>query len=402
MDQSTEPASRGLFRTTLAGPQARLTEAFDRLRTRPDCVSVPEFGLYGATVPVPGDAEEGGWKMASIRDEIFVVVSDCNYAHSRSESVLPEAFIEFHFSLSGPASVDFSDTGHLHLNAPNLLVCTQGLDVRYQVTCGPGPWQSVGMYVTQRFFDRLLRSLGGEADRIRTELSGIGPDQIYNRQMPFSVEALQIAEQLLASPYRGARQMLYLEGKCTEILCACIEMWLAGLRADQPGETLSARDLRFIERAREMIVADLRLTPTISELARAVGTNASKLKRGFKFLYGMTIFEYGLRCRMNHALRLLVDERLPVGQVALSAGYQHQTSFTSAFRDFFGFTPKDARRLASPVAIGKPAGSVNDAALERPVHPGREPFIRTDAQSGAEPDRRARNEPEDTHRDGSV
>jgi AraC-like DNA-binding protein len=146
--------------------------------------------------------------------------------------------------------------------------------------------------------------------------------------------------------------MLYLEGKCTEILCACIEMWLAHLNADKPGETLSARDLRLIEKAREMIVEDLRHAPTIPELARVVGTNASKLKRGFKFLYGMTIFDYGHRCRMNHALHLLVDERQPVGQVALAVGYQHQTSFTAAFRDYFGFAPKDARRLASPIAQG--------------------------------------------------
>ena len=344
-------SSSGLFRTSLAGPESRLTEAFDRLRARPDCVSVPEFGLYGAAVPVPGDADEGVWRMASIRDEIFIVVSNCNYAHSRSESVLPESFVEFHFSLSGPASVDFSDTNALQVNAPNLLVCRQGADVRYQVTCGPGPWQSVGLYVTQRHFERLLRALGSEAERIRVELAAVGSDQIYNRQMPFSVEALHIAEQLLASLYRGARQMLYLEGKCTEILCACIEMWLAHARADNPGETLSARDLRLIERAREMIVVDLHLAPTIPELARAVGTNASKLKRGFKFLYGVTIFEYGQRSRMNQALRLLVDERQPVGQVALAVGYQHQTSFTAAFRDHFGFAPKDARRLASPTTL---------------------------------------------------
>lgn len=343
-------SSSGLFRTSLAGPESRLTEAFDRLRARPDCISVPEFGLYGAAVSVPGDVDEGVWRMASIRDEIFIVVSNCNYAHSRSESVLPESFVEFHFSLSGPASVDFSETSALQVNAPNLLVCRQGADVRYQVTCGPGPWQSVGLYVTQRHFDRLLRALGSEAERIHAELAAVGPDRIYSRQMPFSVEALHIAEQLLASPYRGARQMLYLDGKCTEILCACIEMWLAHARADNPGETLSTRDLRLIEQAREMIVGDLGSTPTIPELARAVGTNASKLKRGFKFLYGVTIFEYGNRCRMNLALRLLVSERQPVGQVALAVGYQHQTSFTAAFRDYFGFAPKDARRLASPIA----------------------------------------------------
>jgi AraC-like DNA-binding protein len=32
-----------------------------------------------------------------------------------------------------------------------------------------------------------------------------------------------------------------------------------------------------------------------------------------------------------------------VGQVAYAVGYRHQTSFASAFKDFFGFLPSKAR-----------------------------------------------------------
>lgn len=373
-------ALNGLFRTALAGPYARLTEAFDLLRVREDCTSAPEFGLYGATIPVPGDAEEGSWKMISVRDEIFIVISDCNYATSRSECVLPNAFVEFHFSIAGPVSVEFSETGHVHVSAPNMIVWRQGSDLRYKVTCGPGPWQSVAMYVSQSYFDRLLTALGGEAEKIRAEIAAAGPDQIYNRQMPVSVEALQIVEQMLASRYQGARELLYIEAKCSEVLCASIEMWLAHMAADKPGETLSARDLHLIAQAREMIVADLQLTPTIPEIARAVGTNASKLKRGFKFLYGMTIFEYGQRCRMNEALKLLVAERLPVGRVAQAVGYQHQTSFTASFRDYYGFSPKDARRLASPLDLAASSeGRASEATVELDPRRWREPGGAADA-----------------------
>lgn len=363
-----QATSTGLFRAALAGEFARLSEAFHALRVRSACASAPDFGLYGAVLPVPGDAEEGSWKMVSLRDEIFVVVSDCNYAHSRCENVLPENFVEFHFSVAGPASVDFSDTGHMHVGSPALLVCQQGRDVRYQVTCGPGPWRSVSFYVTQRYVDRLLKAMGEEAAGIRAELAGIDADQIFHRQMPLSVDALHVVEQLLSSRFQGVRELFYIEGKCTELLSVSIEMWLAHRAADKPGETLSSRDLRLIEKAREMIVAELQQTPTIPALARAVGTNASKLKRGFKFLYGMTIFEYGQRCRMNQALKLLVDERLPVGQVASAVGYQHQTSFTASFRDYFGFSPKDARRLASPLGTPtqlQPPGAGIDVSVKR-------------------------------------
>lgn len=364
---ASSPCS-GLFRTALAGTGSRLTEAFHRVRAASDCVVAPELGLYGRTVQVPGEAEEGSWKMISVRDEIFIVVSDCHYAHARSEMVPPEGFVEFHYLVSGPAEVDLSETGHVHVSAPNLMICYQGADLRYQVTCAAGVWRAIGMYVSRKYFDKVLRSLGEEADGIRAKLASVTSDQIYHSQMRLSMEALHVVEHLLASPYHGARELIYVEAKCAEILCASIGMWIGSLDVSQSGEILSSRDLRLIGRARELIVADLQKTMTIPELARAVGTNASKLKRGFKFLYGVTIFEYSQRCRMHEALRLLVQERLPVGQVALAVGYQHQTSFTTSFRDFFGFSPKDARRLNGPEGTA-PAREVSDEdnIPERPI-----------------------------------
>ena len=81
----------------------------------------------------------------------------------------------------------------------------------------------------------------------------------------------------------------------------------------------------------------------ICDVARTVGMSESKLKRAFKARFGVTVFEYGLECRMRHALELLRCKKMPVGQVAFAVGYRHQTSFASAFRDFFGFLPSSAR-----------------------------------------------------------
>ena len=82
---------------------------------------------------------------------------------------------------------------------------------------------------------------------------------------------------------------------------------------------------------------------TTSTLARRVGMSESKLKRAFKERFGTTVFEYGLECRMRHALELLRADSVSICQVAESVGYQHQTSFTAAFRDHFGFLPSEAR-----------------------------------------------------------
>lgn len=335
----------GLFRTALAHAGAPLTEAYRRLRDDPRCVEARALGLYGRIVEVPGDGEEGAWKMISIRDEIYVAVSDCCYAHARTEPVPPEGLIEFHYLVTGTASVGVDDADDVQVEAPNFVICYQGKELRYQITCPEGPRRALALYVAPACFGRVLDALGGEGEVIRARLAAVQPDELYHRRMRLTLDAVQAIERLLTSPHRGARDLLFVEAKCIEILYASVGVWIDGLQSDAPDEILSSRDLMLMEHARAMIDADLKRTMTIPDLARAVGTNSSKLKRGFKFLHGVTVFDYSLRRRMQEALRLLVDERQSVGEVAAAVGYQHPTSFTTSFRDFYGFAPKDARQL---------------------------------------------------------
>ncbi|MFP3605875.1 helix-turn-helix transcriptional regulator [Paraburkholderia sp. SIMBA_053] len=342
-----DDALSGLFRTALAHAGAPLSEAYRRLREDSRCISAPAIGLYGRRVAVPGDADEGWWKMISIRDEIFVAISECRYARARTECVPPEGFVEFHYLVTGPAhvGVDGDDADSVQVEAPNFIVCHQGAGLPYQITCPQGPRRALGLYVSSRYFARLVDALGVEGEAIRGRLAAVKDDELYNVQMRLTLDALQAIEQLLASAHEGVRELLFVEAKCMEILYASVGVWADSLRHGAPDGILSSRDLMLMERARMMIDADLQKSMTIPDLARAVGTNASKLKRAFKFLHGVTVFEYSLRRRMHEALRLLADERQSVGQVAAAVGYQHQTSFTTSFRDFYGFAPKDARQL---------------------------------------------------------
>ena len=75
--------------------------------------------------------------------------------------------------------------------------------------------------------------------------------------------------------------------------------------------------------------------------------NETTLKHGFKSLFGETIFDFSVRCRMQRALTLLREQRMPVAEVGAAVGYRHQTSFATAFRRHFGMRPKDVRRTRS-------------------------------------------------------
>jgi AraC-like DNA-binding protein len=108
-------------------------------------------------------------------------------------------------------------------------------------------------------------------------------------------------------------------------------------------EQYTQRELRCLHTARQILMSELSSPPTIRRVARIVGVNDTILKRGFKALFGETMFDFSVRCRMERALALLRTERIPVAEVAQRVGYRHQTSFATAFRRHFRIRPKDVR-----------------------------------------------------------
>ena len=73
----------------------------------------------------------------------------------------------------------------------------------------------------------------------------------------------------------------------------------------------------------------------------------STLTKGFKAVFGETIFDFSLGCRMRHALTLMRDQSWSVDKAGEAIGYAHPTSFTTAFRRHFGMRPIDVRRVKS-------------------------------------------------------
>jgi AraC-like DNA-binding protein len=91
--------------------------------------------------------------------------------------------------------------------------------------------------------------------------------------------------------------------------------------------------------------------PTLRKIARSVGLGEKALTRGFRTVYGETVFDFSLRCRMQYALALLRDQHWSVTQVSEATGYSHPTSFATAFRRHFGARPIDFKRLKARQSI---------------------------------------------------
>lgn len=94
-----------------------------------------------------------------------------------------------------------------------------------------------------------------------------------------------------------------------------------------------------IIKAREVLIEHIGEPITIKELSRKVAMNECYLKKGFKEMFGTTIFDFYQNQRMEHAKYLLYEKGLSVTEVSMMLGYSSISHFSTAFKKHTGLKP---------------------------------------------------------------
>ncbi len=79
------------------------------------------------------------------------------------------------------------------------------------------------------------------------------------------------------------------------------------------------------------------------ELGKIIGVNDFILQRIFTFLTNMTLTEYIKKRRLSKAFEELNTTNTKIIDIAIKYQYNSQASFTRAFKNLFGITPKACR-----------------------------------------------------------
>lgn len=83
----------------------------------------------------------------------------------------------------------------------------------------------------------------------------------------------------------------------------------------------------------------------ITSLAEDMGMSASQLRSTIQRLTGETPAAYVMRVRLAYAKRLLAHGESSIGDVAQQCGFQTNAHFTRCFKQQFGITPTQFRRM---------------------------------------------------------
>ncbi|PIE64773.1 MAG: hypothetical protein CSA26_06960 [Desulfobacterales bacterium] len=151
-----------------------------------------------------------------------------------------------------------------------------------------------------------------------------------------STRLMQTARDLLRTEYQTIFGKLHFESLALELLAQ-----LLALEEDQTFVPTLARhnNKPAVERAVDILRQEWAAPPTISSLARRVGTNECYLKKGFRIQTGRSIGQYIRELRMNNALELLITGRYSILEIAYAVGYSNPSQFSTAFRRFYGKVP---------------------------------------------------------------
>jgi len=95
-----------------------------------------------------------------------------------------------------------------------------------------------------------------------------------------------------------------------------------------------------IKNAKQLVINNMDEPPSLQEIANEVGLSISKLKEGFKHIYGESVFNFLLDYKLEFARKQLLSKKYNVSEISLQVGYSTASHFIAAFKKKYGTTPK--------------------------------------------------------------
>jgi PAS domain S-box-containing protein len=96
------------------------------------------------------------------------------------------------------------------------------------------------------------------------------------------------------------------------------------------------------------IRANLAETIRVNDLADVMSLSENQFRRKFKNEFGFTPQQFILRARLQASGHLLRNSSQPIAILASDSGFSDQSYFTKQFKQFFGVTPLEYRRIWQP------------------------------------------------------
>ncbi|GAA0533902.1 helix-turn-helix transcriptional regulator [Chitinophaga japonensis] len=249
-----------------------------------------------------------------------------------------EDVVRFHFGLKGDYRFYYKqlDKHYDLVGGHHNIMYSRGFDITvYNKTLR---LETFGIQFPRDLFVQFTQNASEPLQRFAADIMAGRHVMLSEQWGAIDTPIQQVIQQILHCRYAGDLRQLFLLSKSIELLVLCAESYqLANSRKD--AFIRNKTDKEKIIAARDLVNERLHCPPNLSEIARAVGLNEYKLKRGFKETFHNTVFGYLTEQRLQLAHQYLRDTQKSAAEISAELGYATPQHFNNAFKKKFGVTP---------------------------------------------------------------
>lgn len=245
--------------------------------------------------------------------------------------------VEMHFTLNGNSTMKIAKQSNSFSYATNMHNIFYGNNIKGQLDWHSDKMTTLEINLRPSFFMKYLPMEKGFQefrDIIEKNRSGF----LNNHSYPITAKMHLVINEIIHCPWKNSQRKLFLEAKVLELLFLQIEQISSFQEICLPS-VKSAIVLDKIHHAKEVILANIDLPLKLEDLAKKVETNECTLKKGFKEVFGTTVFGFIKEIKMEEAKNMLLSGKLSVKEVADHIGYKNPQHFSTAFKRKFGLSP---------------------------------------------------------------
>lgn len=268
-----------------------------------------------------------------------------NIALENSLSLYFEADIEsveMHFTLKGKSSAvseNFGDKVSFESHQHNIIYAHQ--------MCGQMEFDGPDMQILEinlapDFFKRFLPEDSELFNVFRNAIDKRHSSLINPDHSRISLEMYQILSDIINCDRKGTFKRIYLEAKVAELLLLQLEQLV---KETSSTSSLLRKDEEKIYAVRDFIVNNLNQNCSLIDLAHQVGTNEFTLKKGFKELFGTTVFNFWSDTKMKQAKKMLLEGDLNINEISELVGYKNPRHFSAAFKRKYHIIPSQLKKM---------------------------------------------------------
>ena len=137
-------------------------------------------------------------------------------------------------------------------------------------------------------------------------------------------------------------RLTFIQNRVLLLLERFLMHFMSKMQHDENPFRLKDDEINRLIKVESLLVKDFSTpAPTISELSKISAMSPTKLKKDFKAMYGMPLYEYFQKNRMMRAKDLLMEEKYAIKEVGMKVGYTNLGHFAASFKKEFGILPSE-------------------------------------------------------------